>query len=309
MAASLRIGPRTIRRWFASYVSTGFTDLGNKPKQGRPRILSQEQVEWIHATVRDKDPLQLKFPFALWTLKSVRQAILYRFGIKVSLSTARRVLKRLGFTVQRPQVRAIQRNEKAVRDWKEKVYPDLAKRAKECGATILFADEAGMNSQYHRGTTWAPRGETPQVKFTGERFRMNMMSAISSDGDLYWKLHEGSGTAVVFREFIEQMLREIGGRKVWVIVDGHRSHTARPVKEFLAERKDDVDLYILPAYAPELNPDESIWSQIKRRVGKEFLRNKQDMKRHLIEAFEDLKANPKKVKGCFHQADCAYTLC
>lgn len=92
-------------------------------------------------------------------------------------------------------------------------------------------------------------------------------------------------------------------------MDGHRIHTARPVKEFLAERKDDVELYILPAYAPDLNPDESIWSQIKRRVGKEFLRKKQDMKRHMIEDFEDFKANPRKVKGCFYQADCAYTLC
>ena len=144
-----------------------------------------------------------------------------------------------------------------------------------------------MNLQYHRGKTWALRGETPQVKFTGERFRMNMMSAISSDGDLYWKLYEGSGTAVVFRELIEQIMGEIGGRCAWIIVDVYRIHTARLVKEFLVERKDDVELYILPAYAPYLNPDESIWSQIKRRVGKESLRKKQDMKSHLIEAFED----------------------
>ena len=95
MAASLRVESRTIRRWFASYLSSGFAGLVNKPRQGRPRIISQKKVEWIRATVRDKDPSQLKFPFADWTLKSVRKAILERFGTRISASTVRRVLKRL----------------------------------------------------------------------------------------------------------------------------------------------------------------------------------------------------------------------
>ena len=138
---------------------------------------------------------------------------------------------------------------------------------------------------------------------------MNMMSAISSDGDLYWKLHEGNGTAAVFHEFIEQIIDETGGRKIWIVADGHRIHAASLVKEWLAKKEDVAELHILPEYSPDPNPDESIGSQVKRRFGKEFLRTKQDMKRHLTDAFEDLMANQKKVKGCFHQADCADTLC
>ncbi len=308
LAQEFGIDIRTIRTWVWLYACCGFQALGHKPRPGRPPCLSHDQMQITLETLRDKSPDQLQFEFAYWSLKIVRQWILDQFQVKLSLSTVRRVLRRLGLTPQRPKFRSYQQNADAVRTWIEETYPTLAQRAQERGALLLFADEAGMTSHYHRGTTWGPRGQTPVLQQTGERFRLNMLSAISPSGEIYYMIHAGTATAATFEKFLQQILDRTDSRPIYVIVDRHRIHTSKHIQAWKERTEAPVEIHLLPAYSPELNPTEQVWSVVKRRVGKLLVRTVRQLRERLEEALQALAADPTKVQGFFREADCAYTV-
>ncbi len=167
LAKEFGIDIRTIRTWLWLYACYGFQALGHQPKPGRPPCLSHDPMQIILETLRDKSPDQLQFEFTYRSLKIVRPGILDQFPVQLSLATVRRVLRRRGLTPQRPQFRAYQQNAAAVRTGIAATYPALARQAQEQGALLLWADEAGRTSHYHRGTPWDPRGRTPVLQPTG----------------------------------------------------------------------------------------------------------------------------------------------
>jgi transposase len=190
VAAGLGINRRTIYRWLSAYHYGGEQALAAKPIPGAPPKLDARQMARLSRMIRDKTPLQFKFEYALWTLAIIRELIVRQFGVKLSEVSVGRLMKRLGFTAQRPLYRAWQQNPERVQSWQDTEYPEIAKRAKKEGALIFFADEAGIRSDHHAGTTWAPVGQTPVVKATGARFGLNMLSAVNALG---LPLHDGGG--------------------------------------------------------------------------------------------------------------------
>jgi transposase len=166
----------------------------------------------------------------------------------------------MGLSPQRSLHRAYQQNPEAVQRWKEQEFPAIRAAAKAEGATIYFADEAGIRSDYHAGTTWTPVGKTPVVRNTGARFSVNMLSAVSAQGALRFTVHEGTITAKVFIDFCRRLLHDTDG-PVYVVVDGHPNHRAKATTEFVASTDGRLKLFFLPGYSPELNPDEWVrWS-------------------------------------------------
>jgi transposase len=153
--------------------------LRAKKLHGRPKKLDGAQLRWIYRTVTSKNPLQLKFSFALWTRAMIRTLIYRKYGIKLSLASIGRLLAQLGLSCQRPLTRAFQQNPKLVQAWLDEEYPKIQALAKKEKAEIFFDDESGVRSDFHLGTTWAKRGQTPVVPATGQRFHLNMISAIS----------------------------------------------------------------------------------------------------------------------------------
>src|SRR5689334_10874312 len=133
--------------------------------------LSGEQMRRLYALITGADPRQLEFEFALWTREMVRELIRREFRVSLSAVSVGRLLRTLGLSPQRPLWRAWQANPEAVQRWRDEEFPAIRAQAKAEGATIYFADEAGirpgMHSDYHAGTTWAPVGQTPVVKATG----------------------------------------------------------------------------------------------------------------------------------------------
>ncbi len=305
LAQEFGIGIRTIRTWICLYACCGFQALGHQPKPGRPPCLSPDPMQMILATLRDKSPDQLQFEFASWSLKIVRPGILDQFPVQLSLATVRRVLRRLGLTPQRPQFRACRQNADAVRTWIAETYPALARHAQEQGALLLLADEAGRTSHSHRGTTWGPRGRTPVVQPTGERFRLNMLSAISPSGEIYSRIHAGTATAATLEQFLQQIPDQTDARPIHVIVDRHRIHTAKHIEAWKERTEAPVEIHLLPSYSPELNPTEQVWSVVKRRVGKLLVRTVRQLRERWEEALQALEADPTKVQGFFREADCA----
>lgn len=305
VATAFGVSKRAVFGWLAKFAEGGQNALLAKPVPGRPPKISAEEMRWIAQTVKDNTPQQLKFEFGLWTLSLIGELIKRQFGKSLALASVSRVMKLLGFTVQKPLYQAWQQDPVLVRQWEVEIYPAIKAQAKAAGATIYFADESGIRSDYHTGTTWAPCGQTPVVSVTGRRFSFNMISAVSPRGDFRFMIHEGSVTAPVFKTFLQRLMVGATG-PVFVIVDGHPTHKSALVRKYVESQKGKLKLFFLPPYSPHLNPDEQVWAHVKRQVAKRFVQDKEEMKRLAISALRRIQKLPDLVKSFFCQPECQY---
>lgn len=295
---------RSIFKWIAAYSSGGQNALQAKDGAGRPPKVKPEELAWIAAKVKDHTPDQLKFEFGLWTVKLISALIERDLNLKLSAPTVMKIMKQLGFTAQKPLYRAYEQSATLVQEWRNTRYPEIKKRAKEQGARIMYADEAGLRSDYHTGTTWAPKGQTPVVRTTGKRFSIQMLSAVGQDGHFEFMLREGRVNSEVFCDFLRQLI--LGSNQpIFLIVDGSSIHKAKIVKEFLEENKDKIELHIIPPYSPELNPDEQVWKNVKAEVSKQKLLDREDLFKLTHKALSRLKDAPKVIMGFFRHPEVA----
>jgi transposase len=302
------VGRRTVLDWWAKYRRGGLGELSAKFASGRPTALSDRQMLELRALIIGCDPRQLSFGLALWTRGMVGELIRRRFGVAVSKVTVGRILRKLGMSPQRPLYRAYQQNPGKVREWKENTYPEIREEAARLGAVIFFADEAGVRTDFHAGTTWAPAGATPVVVASGKRDSITMVSAVSPRGELRFRLHEGSFRAADFINFCKQLMRDLPGTVIFLIVDRGPVHTARETREFVESAQGRLRLFFLPSYSPELNPDEWVWKNVKHdRIGRSaVLRGKDDLKAVAPGALRHLQKTPAKVRAFFADPNLAY---
>lgn len=306
VAAAFGVNERTVYRWLAAYRKGGWGELDARKRGGRPRKLDGRAMKWIYETIAKKSPLQLKFPFALWTAAMVQQLIKSRFSVKLSHSSVCRLLNQLGLSAQRPLWRAYQQNPEAVERWKSEEYPRIRRRARRLGAQIFFADEAGVRSDFHSGTTWGKRGTTPVVSSTGARFGANIISAVSAQGQLRFMLTKGRVTASVFIEFLRRLLVNTE-TPIFLIVDGHPTHKAKSVKRFVAEQEGWLELYFLPPYSPELNPDELVWNDLKNNgLGRMAFSTREELRQLTLSHLLRIQKLPALIASFFHAPSTRY---
>lgn len=257
----------SVHLWLDLYQQNG--EEGLVPKRpGRPKCggrLRGWQAATIVNLIKDNCPEQLKMPFALWTREAVRDLIQMRFGFHYSLGMVGRLLRRWGFTPQKPVTRAYERNDDRIRDWLKCEYPALRRRAKREKAEIYWEDETGLRSDHLVGRSYSPRGHTPVIRNTGNRFGCNIISAVNNLGKMRFRVFKGSFTQPVMIDFLERLVRD-AKRKVIVIVDGHPAHRGKRLKQWLQEHTSQCELVLLPGYAPELNPDELLNQDLKSNV-------------------------------------------
>ena len=231
--------------------------------------------------------------------RKIREVIRREFKVALSAVSVGRLLRKLGLSPQRPLRRAYQQDPEAVQRWKKEACPTIRKEAEAAGAVIYFADETGIRSDYHAGTTWSPVGQTPVVKNTGNRFSVNMISAISAKGALRFAVYDGNITAATFIVFCKRLLHDAAG-PVYLIVDGHPAHRATATKEFAASTEGQLRLIFLPGYSPGLNPDEWVWKNVTHdRIGKTGVTSKADLKSKAIVALRRLQKRPGLVRAFF----------
>lgn len=274
-----------IYNWLAIYQSGGLEALRAKKLYGRPGKLTPGQIMKIYLMVIGKNPLQLQFEFALWTREMVREVIKRKFMVSMSNVSVGRLLTKLGLTCQKPLHRAYQQDPAAVEQWLKVQYPKIAALAKREGAEVFFGDESGIRSDYHAGTTWAPAGQTPVVCTTGQRFSLNMISAISPKGHLRFMVQKESVNAGVFCTFLKRLMHN-SRRPVFLIVDGHPTHRSGKVKRCIHSFQGKLRVFPLPSYSPELNPDELVWNTVKSNVGKRTLDNSMQLKNSRVPTFQ-----------------------
>ena len=255
-----------VNRWIKRYREGGWAGLSERRRGRRPgeqAALSQSQQQEVMALVRDSTPDQLGLPGFLWTRDAVAELITRRYGLGLARTTVGGYLRGWGFSPQKPQRRALERNPAAVRRWLAETYPAICARARREGGMVLWLDEMGGRSDAAAGRSWAPVGQTPVSKGTGKRFRVNMLSAVSNAGMLRFRLFTGSFTGAVFIDFLGRLVRDGAGGKVHLIVDGHPVHRAGLVSAWVGRHGDRIELHFLPGYSPELNPVELLNHDVK----------------------------------------------
>jgi transposase len=263
VAQMVGVTRHTICRWVKAYRLQGKEALKAKPK-GRPKggKLLPWQAAQIAKAVMDHHPEQLKLPFFLWTREAVALLIRRRLGVQLSVWTVGRYLKRWGFTPQKPARRAWEQNPEQVRQWLKKEYPSIRRQARKEKAQIYWGDEMGLRSDHAVGRSYGLKGQTPVILATGQRFRCNMVSAITNQGRLNFMVFKERFTAQVFIEFLRRLLRQ-NDRRVYLIIDRHPVHRSHKVKNWVEENEARLRLIFLPSYSPELNPDELLNQDVK----------------------------------------------
>ena len=306
--ATLGFSRACIYNWLAIYRAGGWHGLRSGKHTGRPKRLDGTQIAWIYKTIRDKNPLQLKFSFALWTRSMVTRLIRKQFGLKLSESSVGRLLRQMGLSCQKPLYRAYQQDSEAVEYWKKTVFPQIKKRAKKLGATIYFEDESGIRSDFHAGTTWSPKGQTPVIKVTGARFRTNMVAAISTRGHLRFMVNQGTVTADVLCVFLKKLMHN-AQQPIFLIWDGHPTHKSKKVRECIESFEGKLEMYFLPSYSPELNPTEQVWRSVKNHgVGRKSVFGPDQLKSAVTNCLRRLQKIPKIILSFFKHPDCNYAL-
>jgi transposase len=265
VGALVGVARETVGRWVKAHGRGGDRALDARRRGRRPghTRLSQAQQLRITQLVAGKSPDQLSLPGFLWTRALVAELIWRELEIKVSEETVGRYLRAWGFSPQKPMRRAYEQSDEAVRRWLEVDYPQLVKRAYRERAEILWADESGLRSDHTAGRSWAPVGQTPVTKGTGQRFGANMIAAISNAGTLRFRVFDEKFTGAVFLDFLKRLVKDAKGRKLMLIIDGHPAHRARIVRDWVAHHPDLIELHFLPGYSPELNPAECLNQDVK----------------------------------------------
>lgn len=270
LARLFGVHPNTVSKWVRIARNGGGVQALRAGRRGRrpgeQLALTARQQAVIVRTIREKNPDQLRLPFALWTGEAVRDLIEHRYGIRLAIRTVGDYLRRWGFTPQKPVQRAYERNPAAVKQWLEQEYPRLRARAKQERALILWGDEMGLRSDDARGRSYAPKGQTPVVGKAGRRFGCNVIQAVGNRGELWFRVFPGRFSQQVFIDFLRRLLKTAGGRKLILIVDGHPGHRGRKARAFIEARAELLEVVYLPGYSPDLNPAEYLNHDTKHRV-------------------------------------------
>jgi transposase len=308
IAKTLGYHRSAVYQWLKRHAESGIEGLAYRKIPGAPSKLSAAQKKKVFDIVTMKNPEQLKFPFALWTLAMVRQLIIDQFGVILSEVTVGRLLRELGLSPQKPLRRAWQQDQAKVDHWLKTEYPAIQKEAKKVGATIYFGDEAGVRSDYHSGTTWAVKGQTPVIRTTGARFGLNMISAVSAKGRMRFMTIKGRMNADRFIEFLERLIKN-ETKPVFLIVDGHPVHRSKRIQVFVASTHGRLKLFHLPPYSPELNPDEQVWSHLKHhRLGKMVIKTKEELIAKVNSALRSIQRTSSLVMSFFRHKECCYAM-
>jgi transposase len=306
IAEALGMARSTVFAWMAAYREGGLQALRARPVPGPRPKLGGAQLRRLYALVVGNDPRQLRFEFALWTRDMVRELIRREFGVRLSAVSVGRLLRQLGLSPQRPLHRAYEQDPERVARWRQQEYPKIRTQAAKARATIYFADEAGIRSDYHAGTTWAPVGHTPVVHTTGARHAVNLISAVTPGGVLRFATIDGKLNAAKFIDFCRRLLQDTPG-PVFLILDGHPVHRSVAVKQFAASMKGRLRLFFLPPYSPELNPDEWVWKNVKHdRVGRRGIDSLEDLKGKALAALHRLQKLPHLIRGFFRDPNLRY---
>jgi transposase len=302
IAAILGVREETISRWCSRYDQGGQEALPGA-RTGRPigsgRWLTSEQEQSLQQTIEAKNPQELGIASALWTRQAVRELIQQRYGLRLPIRTVGEYLRRWGFTPQKPVRKAYKQDPEAVAEWLERTYPEIEERAAKEGGEIHWGDETGVRSTCQHSRGYARPGQTPELTVPGSRFSVNMISTITNQGKVRWMIYTGKMNAALFIVFLTRLIAG-AMKKIFLIVDHLSAHEAAAVKEWLEDKTDRIEVFFLPKYAPERNPDEYLNCDVKGNINTDGLpQNREELHGKLHRFMQRLAKLPARVASYF----------
>jgi transposase len=302
IAAALGVHKNTVHRWLKGWRVAGAGALKAK-KRGRrheaKRLLDADQAAEVQRLMTGHCPDQLDLPWALWSREAVRDLAQARCGVRLALRTVSDYLRRWSFTPQRPIKRALERQDAAIQAWLAEHYPRIAARAKAEGAQIHWGDETGISNQPVDGRSFAPKGRTPVLRRPATRWTLSMISAVTNRGTLRLMLYEGALNTALFLTFLQRLVRSARS-KVFLIVDNLKVHKAGKVTAWVASHAQEIELYYLPAYAPDHNPSAYLNNELKQKLRQRPQPgSKEELSRNVRSVLRAIQRSPERVRAYF----------
>lgn len=303
------VNQNTITNWVKKYKKDGIKGLEDN-KRGvsseDKKLLSRAQELEIQSMITDVMPDQLKLDYALWTRKAVKELVEREYGIKLAINTMGDYLRSWGFSPQKPKKQAYEQCSKKVQLWLDEQYPAIKKRAKEENAEIQWGDETGIRNTNQHGRSYAPKGKTPVKKNMSKRFSVNMISTVTNQGSVQFMIYSGTMNAERFIEFLKQLTKS-KEQKIFLILDNLRVHHSKIVKQWIEEHKSSIELFFLPSYSPEKNPDEYLNCDLKYGLSeKPAPKTEKQLRENVENHMVMLKNNNQRVKKYFKHKEIKY---
>ena len=306
VAASLGFCRTSIYPWLNRIQDEGWEALAEKIAEGPDCKLTEKQRQKVKRWIVGKDPRQYGFEFGLWTRRIVQTMVRDKFGIELCLTSVGKLLAQLDLTPQKPLRRAYERDPVRIELWKAEEFPKLKKKARKHGAKIYFLDETGFSSEPNLRRTYGLKGETPVVKTSGQRQKVNVISAVSMQGAFWCQIYTHTLKQGDFITFLKDFMSG-QGENVFLVLDSHPAHIANSVKEYVQSTQGKLELHFLPPYAPELNPDEFVWNYLKGTgVARKPLRQNESLKERVAADLDKLKKDRKLLRSFFQAESVVY---
>ena len=306
---SLGMNRTSIYRWLRAAEGRGRGEraLASRPATGRPSKLTPKQRAQVLRWINGKDPRQYGLDFGLWTRQIVAKLVEQKFGVQLGVTAVGRMLARLGLTPQKPLQRAYQLDPQAIERWQRETYPSIAAAARKSGAEIYFWDESGFRADTVHGKTWAPKGKTPVIDRPGQRQSISAASAVNAKGGFWFATYQGALNAELFIELLKKKMMRGRSKPVHLVVDGLPAHKKANVRQYIESTKGKLTMHVLPGYAPDLNPDELVWSHVKRTgVARNPLRAGEKLEIKIDQQLREIKKNRALVRSFFETPSVAY---
>ena len=302
----LNISRTSIYVWLKRFKMEGYEGLDTKKAPGAPPVVTETLDHWLKHTVLERTPEDFGYETPLWTCALLAEVLGDRFGVEVGGAAINQHLHRLGLSCQQPTYRPREQDTAAVEHFVNDTFPKIQRFASKMDAEIGFADEAAVDLRDHAGTTWGACGIRPEVRVSGQRGRLNILSMVSTSGGLRYHVTEERINSEVFIDFLKQLLRG-RTRMLILFVDRASFHRSRKVRRFVAQNRHHLRLKLLPAYSPERNPDEHVWEEIKdKKLNRQSIKNKRDLKQRVVSALRTLQQFKQRVLSFFKLPETQY---
>lgn len=292
--------------WLRKYHNEGMAGLETRAAPGAEPQVTEEMEIWLRKTVLETTPKAHGYDTHLWNCAILAELLDGEFGVRVSGRTISRHLRKLGLSYQKPHYRAVEQDPEEIRYFLEEKFPRIRRLAKKIDAEIAFEDESGVGVSTRYGRTWGEQGETPEVAATDRRGNYNVLSTVSAKGNLRYSTTDEHINSQRFIAFLKQLIQ---GRTqpLILLLDRASFHSSKLVRNFVRAHRTQIRIYFLPRHAPEYNPDEQVWDEIKvNRIGKQPVKNKPDLKKRLHSALASLQHKTKRIRSFFQLPDTMY---
>lgn len=288
-----------IYKWIRIYKQIGRDGLKRRKAKGAEPKLNKENKKQVISWL-EKSAMKFGFETPLWDCKRIQKIIKQELNKNISISNLWTTLQKWDLTPQKPEKEALEKDVGKVRKWLKEEWPKIKEHRRRWQAMLYFLDESGVSLIPVLGKTWAKKGKTPEVKVTGNKGGLCVTSAISPAGRMVFRIEKDTIDALQHIEFLKQIMQRHKWRKIIIIEDNARPHIAKEVKDFVENNKNKIAVYYLPAYSPDLNPDEKVWKYLKNvKLKAHQARNKKEFTPLVRSKMKSIQRKPILIKSFF----------